>query len=143
MKKMKNIISRILISLLGVGLIYMGASAILLGFLGKSTTAVITNIRREGGERSDGKPGRYTYNISYTFTLPEGNVISGFTKKVGDSIYMRTDGTSTVQVRYLSPFPYINSMEKDTGIKGGSIALILAGGVLIFLMSRKEKIKPD
>lgn len=67
-----SIIARILITLLGIALVLMGVSQAILGFAGKSTSAVITDIRREGGERTDGKPGRYTYNISYTFTLPDG-----------------------------------------------------------------------
>jgi hypothetical protein len=60
MKRKHRIIPRILITLLGIGLIFMGMSGIMLGFAGKSAHAVITDIRREGGERADGKPGRYT-----------------------------------------------------------------------------------
>lgn len=133
-----RIIPRILITLLGIALILMGASEIMLGFAGKSTTAVITDIQREGGERTDGKSGRYTYNISYTFTLPDGKEVGGFTKKVGDSVYLKADGTSTTRVRYFPAFPYINAMEKDTGFGAGQLILILAGGVLIFLMNSKK-----
>jgi hypothetical protein len=53
MKRKSGIIPRILISLLGLGLILMGSSEIMLGMTGKSTTGVITSIRREGGERDD------------------------------------------------------------------------------------------
>lgn len=134
-----RVIPRILITLLGIGLIFLGASEIVLGFVGKSTSAVITDFRREGGERTDGKSGRYTYNISYTFTLPDGKKVSGFTKRVGDSVYLKADGTSTVQVRYFPAFPYINAMKQDTGLGAGQVVLMITGGFLIFAMSRRKE----
>lgn len=60
-----------------------------LDFFGEPATAVVTHIRREGGERTDAVLGRYTYDISYTFTLPNGSKVEGFTKKVGDAVYLR------------------------------------------------------
>jgi hypothetical protein len=139
MKRKHRIIPRVLITLLGIGLIFMGVSEIMLGFAGKSAHAVITDIRREGGERTDGKPGRYTYNISYIFVLPDGKEINGFTKKIGDSVYLKADGTSTVQVRYFTVFPYINAMERDAGLGAGQVVLMIAGGFLIYFMNRKKR----
>ena len=63
----RKLLPRILIALLGTALILWGAGRIALGIIGEPETAIITHIRREGGERTDIKPGRYTYNISYTF----------------------------------------------------------------------------
>jgi len=117
----------------------MGSSWIILGVVGKSVPAVITSIRREGGERTDGKPGRYTYNIGYAFTLPDGKEINGFSKKIGDSVYLKPDGTSIVPVRYLPSLPFINAMEKDTGFGAGQLTLILAGTALIFLINTKNR----
>lgn len=124
----KRLIPRILITLLGIGLIFMGASQAILGFVGESASAVITNIRREGGERADGKSGRYTYSIGYTFALPDGKEISGFAKRVGDSVYLKADGTSTVRVRYFSVFPHINAMERDAELGAGQVVLMITGG---------------
>lgn len=129
-------IPRILITLLGIALILMGISEVMLGLIGESTSAVVTTVRREGGERTDGMPGRYTYNISYTFSLPGGKEINGFTKKIGDSVCLKADGTSTVRVRYLSAFPYINVMESYARFGAGQLVLILAGIALIFFMNR-------
>jgi len=134
----KGLIPRILITLLGIGLIFMGASQAILGFAGKSASAVVTDIRREGGERTDGKPGRYTYNISYTFALPDGKKINGFTKKIGDSVYLKADGTSTVRVRYFPVFPCISAMERDAGLGAGQVVLMIAGGFLIFFINRRK-----
>lgn len=134
----KGLIPRILITVLGIGLVFMGASQALLGFAGKSASAAVTDIRREGGERTDGKPGRYTYNISYTFALPDGKEINGFTKKIGDSVYLKADGTSTVRIRYFPVFPYINVMERDAGLGAGQVVLMIAGGFLIFFINRRK-----
>jgi hypothetical protein len=97
-------------------------------------------VRREGGELTDIKPGRYTYNISYTFTLPDGKEINGFTKQIGDGVYLKADGTSTVQIRYLPGFPYFSALEKEVGMGVGPLVLIVAGGVLVFLMVRPTKV---
>jgi hypothetical protein len=134
----KGLIPRILVTLLGISLIFMGMSQAILGITGKSASAVVTAVRREGGERTDGKPGRYTYNISYTFTLPDGKKVNGFTKHIGDSVYLKADGTSTVRIRYYPAFPYINAMERDAGLGVGQVVLMIAGGVLIFLMNRTK-----
>ena len=72
-----NSIKRFFISLLGAAFIFYGLSTIVLGIVGVRGTAVITDIRREGGERNEVKRGRYTYNISFTFILPGGKAVNG------------------------------------------------------------------
>ncbi|MDD2969388.1 MAG: hypothetical protein PHT89_04670 [Lachnospiraceae bacterium] len=138
MKNESKIIPRILITLLGIAMMLIPISDIILKVAGESATAVITEIRREGGERSDGIPGRYTYNISYTFYLPDGKQVDGFTKKIGNSVYLKADGTSTTKVRYLEKAPFINAMEKDTGLGMGQIVMFLTGGGLIFLINKRR-----
>lgn len=135
----RKLLPRILITLLGTALILWGAGKIALGIIGEPETATITHIRREGGERSDVKPGRYTYNISYTFTLSDGKEIDGVTKQIGDGAYRKADGKSTVQIRYLPGFPYFSALEKDVGMGAGSLVMIVTGGVLVFLMVKPAK----
>lgn len=137
-KRKHKILPRVLISLLGIALILFGLSHIILGFAGKSTSAVITSIRREGGERAEVIPGRYTYNIGYTFTLPDGTLIDGFTKKISNAGYIKPDGKSTTRIRYLPDFPYINALEQDVGFNAGQVVLIFVGGFLIFAMNSKK-----
>lgn len=108
----RKILSRILISVLGLALIMMALGSLILGLLGERATAVVTDIRREGGEMADVKPGRYTYNIGYTFTLPSGVKINGYSKKIGDAVYIKADGKAKVTVRYLKAAPLINTLRR-------------------------------
>jgi hypothetical protein len=135
-------LSGILISLLGVAFILWGTMSAALGFFGEEATAYVTYIRREGGERSDGRPGHYTYITSYTFTSLSGKKIDGFARNIGDGAYVKADGTSTVQIRYFNQFPFLNAIENDTGLCGGPLILILVGGVLILLMAPKHGAGP-
>lgn len=129
---------RLLITLLGIAFIAWGISIVMLGYIGVKETALITHIRREGGERNETIPGQYTYNISYTFTLPNGKSVSGVTKKIGDATYLKVDGKSKVSVKYFSFFPYINAMEKDTKLGFGQLILVGTGCLLIFLINRRS-----
>ncbi|HYE69591.1 MAG TPA: hypothetical protein VEA58_13320 [Anaerovoracaceae bacterium] len=135
----RDLIPRTLITLLGIVLILMGMSEIFLGFAGERADAVVTDIRREGGERTDGRPGRYTYNIGYTFTLADGRAINGVAKKIGNAVYLKANGQQTVPIRYFRDFPYISTMEKDDGSGAGQLTLIIAGGALVFLMNTKKQ----
>ncbi len=139
----RKLLPRILITLLGKALILWGAGRIALGIIGEPEKAVINHIRREGGERTDIKPGQYTYSISYTFTLPDGKEINGFTKQIGDGIYLKADGTSTVQIRYLPGYPYFSALERDVGMSAGPLVLIVVGCILVFLMVYKLHIKHE
>jgi hypothetical protein len=130
---------RLLITLLGLVFIFWGLSGVMLGFFGEETSAVITHIRREGGERNETIPNRYTYNISYRFTLPDGKAIDGFTKRVGNAVYLKVDGTSTVRVRYFPALPYINALKRDTGLGVGQMVLIVVGGFLIYAVNSRQK----
>lgn len=129
---------RILISLLGAAFILWGAMSVVLDAFGEQTTATVTHIRREGGERTDVKPGRYTYNISYTFTLPDGKEIHGFTKKIGDAVYLKADGTGRIAVQYFKKMPYINAPEENPPFSLKSLLLSGAGILLIVQMNWKK-----
>lgn len=133
----KKILPRLLISLLGVAFIVWGLTDIMLGLFGESTTAVITHIRREGGERNETIRGRYTYITSYSFTLPNGKNMSSSTRSIGNSVFLKADGKSKVIVKYFSFFPLINAIEKDTKLGAGQLILIAIGGFLIFIINRR------
>ena len=138
--KSTKILTRLFITMIGAAFVLWGLSTVALGFFGIKGTAVITDIRRELGERNEVMPGRYTYSISYTFTLPNGNKIDGFSRKIGSAIYLKAVGKSKATIRYFSFFPSINALEKDTKPGWGQLILIAIGCFLIFIMNRIEKI---
>jgi hypothetical protein len=113
-----GITARILISLLGAAFIVWGAGLIALGTVGERTNAVITAVRREGGERNNGKSGQYLYNIGYTFTLPDGRKINGISKK-----------------------PATGSMSKPTAARQGACGTFLPSRILT-RWRRKQALAP-
>lgn len=141
----RHTIPRILLTILGIAMIALGAGRLALGVVGEQGTAVITSIRRQGGELATaGKPGRYFYHIGYSFSLPDGRIVDGWTARVGDSTYVKADGKSTMPVRYLKVFPEINTPESSTRLSVGQPVLIALGIFLIVVMNRdmnRKKIK--
>lgn len=129
-------------TLMGVAFILYGLASIVLGVVGDKGTAVITDIRREGGERNEAKGGRYTYNISYTFQSG-GKSVNGLSKRIGNAIYLKADGKSKAPVRYFSFFPYINALEADTKPGFGQLAIVLAGCLIIFVVNRYKPISKN
>ena len=137
--KFSKFLTRLFITLLGIAFISWGVSTIMLGIFGDKGTAIITNIRREGGERDEAIRGRYTYNISYTFTLPNGKNVHGNSKRVGDATYLKADGKSKAPVKYFSFFPYINVLEQDTNPDFGQLIFVGIGCFFIFIINRRKK----
>jgi len=126
---------------IAVMLILFGLLHVSLGFIGEKDTAFITNIRRQGGERNESVPNRYTYAVSYSFTLPDGKEIDGFTYKIGNSVYVKVSKSnmSTVPVRYLKVMPQINALESDAGLRAGNLIIIVTGILIIKLIKPRKK----
>jgi len=129
---------RILITLLGIALIIYGVGMAMLGFVGTRATAVITSIRRQGGERDEAVPGRYTYSIGYRFALPDGRIVDGSTTRIGGSVYVKATGTSTAPVRYFAFFPYFNALESHTAPGIGQLIVAAAGVFIVFAENRRR-----
>lgn len=130
------------IILIAIMMIAFGLLRISLGFIGINDTALITHIRRQGGERNEAIPNRYTYALSYTFTLPGGEKMDGFTYKIGDSVYIKVSDSDICMtpIRYFKALPHINALESDSGLKAGNLILIGAGIIMIkFVNPRKRK----
>ena len=132
---------RIFITLLGVAFILLGLTTVLLGIYGESAMAVISDIRREGGERNEMIRGQYTYNISYSFKLPNGEVVEGTAKRISDAVYLKANGKSKTIVRYFSFSPSISTLEQDTKPSLGQLILIGTGCFLIFIINRGKNNK--
>lgn len=129
---------RLLLTLLGAALILWAAADLALGLFGERATAAVTHIRREGGERAEAVPNRYTYSISYTFVLPDGKEIHGVTKKIGNAVYLKADGTGRMAVRYFRAIPYVNAPEKSPPFSLGQPIMAAAGIFLIVRMNQRQ-----
>lgn len=110
-----------------------------LGLIGEKDTAVITSIYRQGGQRNESIPNRYTYSVNYSFKLPDGSIEDGFSYKIGDAIYVKASGSSLTPVRYLKAFPALNALESDTTVSAGKFVLIAVGVLLIVHKRHREK----
>ncbi|MGE4560293.1 MAG: hypothetical protein AB7E77_08830 [Desulfobulbus sp.] len=130
---------RVFIVLIGLLFIGWGLLSVGLGLFGERGEAVITHIRREGGERDETIRGRYTYALTYAFTLPDGRRIEGTTKKIGGAVYFKATGAAGKPVRYFAFFPSVNALEEDTGLRAGPAVIVLVGGLLIWLMRKSGK----
>lgn len=128
-----NVVIRLLIGVFGSAFILLGAGSVILGFVGEKAEAVITDVRRQGGERTDIKSGRYTYSMSYRFTLPNGESIDGNTMKISGGVYLKRPNTNTT-VRYLKSYPRISALEDDTKPNLGKLVLIVVGVLLILVV---------
>jgi len=125
--------------LIGAAFIAWGLTTLALGFAGTKVTAVVTDIRREGGERNEVQRGRYTYNVSYTFMLPDGKNVNGVSKYIGDAVFLKADGKSKVPVRYFSFFPAINALASDTKPGIGQLVFVVMGVFLIYIINKHPK----
>lgn len=131
----RNMIPRILLTILGAALIALGIGRLALGVVGEQGTAVITSIRRQGGEITAGQSGRYIYQVGYSFRLPDGHSVDGWTTRVGDAGHVKADGKSTMPVRYLKALPVVNAPESSTRLSLGQPILLAVGIFLIAAMN--------
>jgi len=132
------VLKRVFITLLAIALIVYGMGMTMLGFVGTRATAVITSVRRQGGERDEAVPGRYIYSIGYRFALPDDRIIDGSTTRIGSSVCVKATGTSTTPVRYFAFFPYFNALESQTGPGSGQLIVTIAGVFIIFAENRRR-----
>ncbi len=141
MPKKKNVdwIMQILLTLLGVGFILRGIFLLLLAVAGEQEFALITDIRRQGGRHNGTYPNQYTYIISYCFTLPDGKNVDAFSTKIGNAVYIKANGRSTIPVRYFSFFPELCALEEDTKPGIGQLLYIGVGCFLIKVMNAGKK----
>lgn len=134
--KRKNILIKVVITIIGIMFVLWGTSLVTLGFIGKTNIATITHVRREGGERNEGIGGRYLYNISYTFKLSNGKTIDGFTKEINNGAYVKNPNTITT-VKYFEFFPYINALVEDSNLGLAQVIYIGTGILLIYSGTRR------
>jgi|GEM_PF-930939 len=132
-----NFLLKALAFISGLLLIAWGGMLISMGFIGVSTIPTDVSVRREGGERNDSTPNRYTWYISYDFKTRDGNTFSGHSQKIGNAINVQRPK----HISYLTFFPYINAPSDQVGIRTMPVILIAAGTVVIWGMTRSRTSK--
>lgn len=130
---MEKIVSKIFLVIIGIGLSLYGMMMPLLSVIGERTQGNITVVRREGGERNEAVPNRYSYSVGCEFLLDDGTVISGNTKVIGNA-YNAGVSKGQASIWYLKIFPYLNALEADTTLSVEHV-ILLAVGVLIITIA--------
>ncbi len=133
---MKKVATKVFLIFIGIGLSLYGMMMPLLSVIGERTPGMITVVRREGGERDEAIPNRYSYSVGYEFLLDDGTVISGNTKVIGNA-YNAGISKGQASIRYLKLFPYLNAVEADTTLSVEHVILI-AGGVFIVVINLRS-----
>jgi len=127
---MKKLLPKIFLIFLGIVLSLYGMMMPLLSVIGERTQGLITVVRREGGERDEAVPNRYSYSVGYEFLLDDGAVISGNTKVIGNA-YNAGISRGQASIRYLRIFPYLNAVEADTTLSVEHVILLAVGAFII------------
>ncbi|ALK08220.1 DUF3592 domain-containing protein [Blastochloris viridis] len=134
-------IGRVVLSLLGILLLVWGLGTPLVAMFGAEAEGRVTHVRRQGGERGEAVPNRYTYAIAYEFRLPDGTTAEGVTQRVGDAFSPRlSEDGRPLKVRYLRHFPRISTLgwRWENAIENLIVGAV--GGLLIVLPWRRRKV---
>ncbi len=139
---MKIVLEKIFLALMGLLFIIYGLMVPVLNVAGSKAIGSITDIRREGGERNEMIPNRYSWSVTYEFDVPGGKEYSGNTKVIGSAM---SSGVSKgpVTVMYLKPFPYLNAIDESSFFPLERIIILAAGVLFAFLLFRKKKDKAN
>ncbi|MHB1133750.1 MAG: hypothetical protein ACYC4L_15360 [Chloroflexota bacterium] len=126
---------RILISLIGLSMVFLGIGHSVLFFVGDTAIADVKT-RRFGGS-SDQYPasGRYEWEVAYTFKADNGGSYQGHTRRRGSDTGASVERT----VYYLPQAPIFNALENEVRPSMGQLALLALGVFLIVVMNKTQK----
>ena len=112
-----SLVGQWFLRLLGAALLLWGLSMPMLGLFGAQTDATVTQIRRQGGERGEARPNRYTFIVSYRFATRDGRAVES-TQMIGGFANIPTlHSVQPLKVRYLPMFPRFNSLSVQSASK--------------------------
>ena len=134
---MKKVAPRIFLIFIGIVLSLYGTMMPLLSVVGEKTQGTITVVRREGGERAEAIPNRYSYSVGYEFLLDDGTVVYGNTKVIGNA-YNAGISKGQASIRYLKILPYVNALEADTTLSVEHVILIAVGVFIVVINLRSR-----
>lgn len=122
---------RIILGAVGLLLELYGSFIPLLPMIGARAAGEITVIRRELGDQQNPVTNRYSYSVGYEFALPDGRIIPGNSKAIGNAVSAGISKGSSA-VFYLPALPHMNALERDTRFDLGKVAILAAGALLCF-----------
>lgn len=124
-----------LIAIIGSMFLIYSVFLLALTLFGTDVNAKVTSYRREYGERNEMFRNQYTYLYGYEFYV-DGVKYSGTGQKISDSVYLKNDGNSFMNVKYFRCCPNFNSdFEGNKTLI--SLFIFLVVGIGLLLTSRK------
>lgn len=129
-----DIFWRIIISLVGIALIFMAVVNLMLFFFGETAYANVVTRRVGGSNDNSLVEYRYEWSLDYTFTDKNGEQRSGHTTRRGSDMSVKIDN----KVYYFLFAPAINSLESETKPNVSQLVLVGFGVLLIYVMNSKK-----
>ena len=131
----KNNFGKILITSVGIIFLIYTIFLFVLNFFGNNANARITSYRQEYGERNETIRNQYTYVFGYEFEV-NGKKYSGNGQKISDSVFLKSDGKTTISIKYLKCCPALNTAY-DGNKTLLNILISLGVATLLLYFSRK------
>lgn len=133
---------RIVITLIGIFLVFNVALNLLLFAFGDRTNASIQTRRFGGSQDAYPASKRYEWNVSYTFSDSVGGLHTGYTKRRGSDMSVIVEN----EVLYFRSAPYLNALSDEAYPSLGQLAGTGIGIFIIYAVNgsmnkRKEKKK--
>jgi len=125
---------RIIISLVGIALIFMAVVNLMLFFFGETAYANVATRRVGGATDNSSVDYRYEWSLDYTFTDKNGEQRSGHTTRRGSDMSVKTDN----KVYYFPFAPAINSLDSEAKPSVSQLVLFGFGVLLIYVMNSKK-----
>ena len=127
-KKKGSIWGRLLLIVVGLALVILGLRGPVLGAIGGSASAVITDVSLADSEEHE-------YQVTYRFTV-DGKAFTGSWSQEALNVTTLPGEGSTIGVRYLPQWPAMNVPARDATPSIGSLLLSLLGVALILFNSK-------
>jgi len=140
-----SLVGQWFLRLLGAALLLWGLSMPMLGLFGAETDATVIHIRRQGGERGEALPNRYTFIVSYRFVTRDGRSVESSTQMIGDFANIPAlRSAQPLKVRYLPISPRLNSLSVQARPNIEHLLVAAVGWVLMIGLWRgKTKHRND
>ena len=130
-KKKGSIWGRLLLIIVGLALVILGLRGPVLGAIGESATAVITDVSVSDSEEHE-------YQVTYRFTV-DGKAYTGSWSQEALNITTLPREGATIGVRYLPQWPAMNVPARDAMPSTGNL-LLSALGLALILFNGKFRI---